>query len=170
MKSCRIERTRIERTVKYFEGAERTSIEDTTLKILEAFLKSGLQARSSTFAPWGGVEVKIYDLLADKALDAHSKRPVVFLFLEEHERGPFSKGERVGNTHFLTFTADCITNDTNLKAERLLREAVQAIVEDGKKQLRLLGLFQAAPTPSSPESQRNRVNPIAITATAFSLK
>lgn len=163
--------------MKFFSGAAARKIEATTIALVKAHLEAGFASplHAPEFASGGGVRVLDSDLLMMRAVDDFSARPTIFLSFERGKKMPFSiPVEGVLRSGFKTevnVTAEVITNDSCAELETPTRDALENIVEAGRKTLRLAGFHQAATDPDPRRSNdQNKIFPISIPGVIYTLQ
>lgn len=153
-----------------FSGAAALNIEQTAIALLKAHLALGLSSapHADTFAAYNGVRLLDDDTLAEEAIEEFSMQPRVFLSVDDHKRQPF---QTTGRRHEFKITAEILTSDDCFKAEPKLRDALQNLVDEGKKALRVNGFFEAACDPN-PErtNDTNKINPLVISGTVYTTR
>lgn len=170
----------------YFEGDDAINLEQVTLNLVQERLVAqlALQPHRSTFNKWNGAPVTQDDTRA--AAYWNGKKPFIFLSIQggDHEFKPWrdaSSGTwRYGTKHLITATAEIISSDFSghkigasnpVSVTRLLRDALQHIVDTSKVAFNEVGLYFSSIKPDAARRQDpNLFNPHSISFEAYTLK
>jgi hypothetical protein len=168
--------------MSYFSGSQAVNLDETVLGVLKTYLKTqlALAPHSATFARWGGPGVSI-DPDSDFAPGArgsgelYSKKP--WVYLEVVSRETVRWGKTVGDVfydgtrHSIEISAEVLTSDACLPAERPLKDALVSIVRSGYHALWDLKLEETEiRAGQSSSDSRNRLNPHTINLIAYTLQ
>lgn len=157
----------------HFTGSQAVDIEDTVLGLLKNYLAGKLAAApyQTKFQRWGGPGVSIdpdkdFGANARGVSDAFSRKP--WIYLEIVDREP-DAAYYDGTRHRIELSAEVLTADACLPAERPLKTALMAIVTDGYHELWDIGLEEISIRAGQGSNPRpNRLNPHTITLVAYS--
>jgi hypothetical protein len=167
--------------MKIFTGADHLNLETVALSIVQNLLDTGLanEPHVTTFERWHGVETSTDEDTAFKRLEGSSRQPLLFItFIDGSHHSRIWKTRRnggdteVGQRHELGITIRAITNDATQPAQKPLRDAVLAILNDNENRvaLREAGLHQAnAEAGQGQEDGSNDITPVTLSCVAYSL-